>query len=403
MVMIRIILLSGNGSAVENNMIKNNLIINIGSSSKKYHLYKGVELITKAHFEREGDGFVVTYNSEETKKISHEEYFNALAVFCDNATERDFLNDDSSISLIGIRVVSPGEYFTENRIVDDEYLKNLSVMTKRDLAHIGPVQTELENIRKLFPDTKTVAVSDSAFHSTMPQVAKIYSLPQKISIEKDVYRFGFHGISIAGVVHNLKSKNGQIESNVIVCHLGSGASITALRDGQSVDTSMGYSPLEGIMMSSRIGNIDAGAVLYLAESFGLSDLHRIFYSESGLLGLSDLSDDMRVLLDKEKEGHTGAHLAVESFVYNIRKYIGAYASVLGGLDALVFSGTIGERSFILRERICKELEYLNVKINPVKNKSAKSGDDISDVGIRVYVVNGDESEEILRKSLEVVE
>ncbi|MCX6701793.1 MAG: hypothetical protein NTX96_01180 [Candidatus Zambryskibacteria bacterium] len=381
-------------------MEKNILIINIGSSSKKYHLYSGENLLIDAHFEHDKEGFVVTYAGETIKEIISEVYENGLAHFCDVAKKSGCISDTNPISLIGLRLVAPGEYFTKDHIIDNEFIEKLEMVAKNDLTHIEPIQTELGFVAKLFPNIKVVAVSDSSFHLTMPQVARSYAIPTKLAEEKDLYRFGFHGISIASIVHDFTSRPNGIENRIIVCHLGSGASVTALLGGKSLDTSMGYSPLEGLVMSSRVGNIDAGAVLYLAKTQNVDDLQKLFYSQSGLLALSGLSGDMRVLLDAEKDGHTGAHFAIEAFIYNIRKYIGAYAGVLSGIDAIVFSGTIGERAAILRERICKGFEYLNIHVDPEKNKSMVNNVDIAkENGVHIYVMHGDEAGEILRRTV----
>ena len=380
-------------------MEKNVLITNIGSSSKKYHLYLGERPLIDAHFEHDKEGFVVTYGGGKTEEINSEGYKNSLSYFCDVAKKLGHISNTNPISLVGIRVVAPGEYFTKDHVVDGEFVEKLEMVAKKDLTHIEPIQTELGFINKLFPEIKVVAVSDSAFHSTMPQIARLYAIPMKLAEEKDLYRFGFHGISISSIVRNLTARPSGIENRVIVCHLGSGASVTALLDGKSIDTSMGYSPLEGLVMSSRVGNIDAGAVIYLAETRSANDLQKLFYYDSGLLALSDLSGDMRVLIDAEKNGHAGARLAIETFVYNIRKYIGAYSTVLGGVDAIVFSGTIGERSDIIRERICDSLKYLNIRIDLEKNRRMINDVDIAEAGsVSIYIMHGDEAGEILNRS-----
>lgn len=382
-------------------METNILIINIGSSSKKYHLYSGENSLVDAHFEHDKEGFVVTYAGKNSEEISLEDYKNSLSHFCGVAGRFGYVNETNPVSLIGIRLVAPGEYFTKDHVVDDEFIEKLEIVARRDLVHIEPTQTELNFVRKLFPEIKVVAVSDSSFHSTMPQVAKLYAIPMQLAEEKDIYRFGYHGLSISSIARHFLASSSDIKNRIIVCHLGSGASVTALLDGKSVDTSMGYSPLEGLPMSSRVGNIDAGAVLCISDRQNVSDLQKLFYSESGLLALSGLSGDMRVLLDSEKNGHAGARLAVEAFIYNIRKYIGAYATVLGGVDAVVFSGTIGERSDVLRERICNGLEYLNIHLDSGKNKNVINIENIAkDDGVHIYVMHGDEAGEILHKTME---
>jgi len=228
----------------------------------------------------------------------------------------------------------------------------------------------------------------------MPEVSKEYALSRNFIQDMDIHRFGFHGVSLASIVSN-KDLSSVIGGRVIICHLGSGCSVTALLNSLSVDTSMGYSPVSGLTMSSRVGDIDVGATMRILEKNSPEDLRKIFYTESGLLAISELSSDMRILLDAEKNGNKKASLAVETFIYNIQKYIGAYVAVLGGIDAIVFSGTIGERSFVIRERICNKLAYFGVKIDSEKNENAVSGTDISSLGeIKVFVIHSDEASEI---------
>jgi acetate kinase len=238
----------------------------------------------------------------------------------------------------------------------------------------------------------------------MPSVAKYYALPPSLVEDEGVYRFGYHGISLSSIVEALSHRPWGLERKAIICHLGSGASVTAVLDGKSIDTSMGYSPLEGLIMSSRIGTIDVGAVLHVLKKKSVQELQEILYTKSGLLALSGLSDDMRVLIDAEKEGHEGAHRAIEAFAYAIQKHIGMYMAVLGGVDVIVFSGTIGERSFILRDRICQGLSWLNVHLDHEKNTHAKSGDYIGcDGSLGVCVMHSDEDMEIMRKTVAVLE
>lgn len=379
-------------------MEKNILVINIGSSSKKYSLYSEGILLVGAHFERDKEKFEVTYDGEETKEISRNIFTDSLSTFYNVLKKEGHIPEERPLSFIGIRVVAPGEFFTEDRLIDGVFLEKLAIAASQDITHIEPLQKELSRVRELFGEVKIVAVSDSSFHKTMPARAKNYALPKSLIKEEGVRRFGYHGISLSGIVGKLSSRPWGLEKKTIICHLGSGASVTAVLEGKSVDTSMGYSPLEGLVMSSRIGNIDVGAVLHLVGKRGVSDLQKLFYTQSGLLAISGLSDDMRVLIDAEKEGHVGAHEAIETFAYSIQKYIGMYAAVLGGVDVIVFSGTIGERSFILRERICRNLGWLNVHLDGDKNIHAKNGDYIGrDGSLGVCVIHTDEDFEIMKR------
>ncbi len=380
-------------------MEKNILVINIGSSSKKYSFYSGNILILGGHFERDKDRFVVTYEGEESREISQETFTESLVSFYETLKSTVYIHDGWGVSAVGIRIVAPGDYFTNDQLVDDVFIKHLKRVALEDKAHIPPLLKEITKVKELLSSIPIVAISDSAFHSTMHPFAKDYALPREIGSKEDVRRFGYHGISLSSIVTKLSSRPWGLEKRAIICHLGSGASVTAVEEGRSVDTSMGYSPLEGLVMSTRSGNIDVGAVLHLMKKRTIDELQEILYTKCGLLAVSGLSDDMRVLIDAEKGGHGGAHLAIETFAHTIRKYIGMYTSVLGGVDVLIFSGTIGERSFILRERICQHLAWLGVRLDTEKNIHAKSGDYIGAEGtMGVCVIHSDEDMEIMRKT-----
>lgn len=384
-------------------MEKNILIINIGSSSKKYSFYRGEELLCSAHFEHDKEKFEVTYKDEEVREISKNIFNDSLSSFYNALKKGHHLEDEKLLSIIGMRIVAPGDYFTEDRIIDKIFLKNLSLAAKQDITHIEPIQNEIQRISEIFGSIKILAVSDSAFHKTIPDIVKNYALPKALIEEADICRFGYHGVSLSSIVNKLTLREWGLEKKAIICHLGSGASVTAVLEGKSIDTSMGYSPLDGLVMSSRVGNIDVGAVLQLVDKKMVKNLQEILYTKSGLLAISDLSNDMRVLIDAESEGHAGAHNAIETFAYTIRKYIGAYASALGGVDVIVFSGTIGERSYIIRDRICSGLGWLNVYIDGDKNINAKSGDYINRDGtLGVCVVHSDEDYEIMKKSYKFI-
>jgi acetate kinase len=378
-------------------MEKNILVVNIGSSSKKYSFFEKGKLLFDAHFEKNKDTFEVTYGEAETKEISRNVFTDSLSAFLSSLKKEGYL-EGRELDLIGLRLVAPGEYFTEDRIIDDAFLEKLSLVADEDKAHIEPIQKELSRIRELFSDITVIAISDSSFHKTIPSVARNYALPKKLIEEYGIYRFGYHGISLSGIVKKLEQRPLGLEKKVIICHLGSGASVTAVLEGKSISTSMGYSPLDGLVMSSRVGDIDVGAILHLVQKKEVKELQEILYTQSGLLAISGLSNDMRVLIDADKEGHKGAHNAIETFAYSIQKHIAICVAALGGVDVIVFSGTIGERSFILRDRICSNLKWLNVCLDDDRNTHAKSGDYIGKYGtLGVCVAHSDEDGEIVRR------
>jgi acetate kinase len=392
------------------------LIINTGSASKKYALYEDGKKIYNAHFEMEpgnkaGEegGYVVTetFNDTEGKEekvktpISERVFERAQARLLDSVVEKKIIKNRDEISSIGIRIVAPGEYFLQNRIIDKEYLKMIKQALEKVPLHLGPALDEIKMAGKVFGNKKIVGVSDSVFHKNLPDKAKYYAIPIADSRNLGLQKFGYHGISLQSVVSQAEKKLGKLPPKTVVCHLGGGASVTALKDGQSVETSMGFTPLDGLVMATRVGEIDPGAVIYLADKLGLrlSRLEEYFNEKCGLLGLSGKSDDVRDLIKFEAEGDKDSHLALEIYADRLKKYIGAAAAVLGGIDLLIFAGTVGERSFIMRGRICDGLQFLGVDLDmEVNNKSEGIEVEISksESKVKVLVLKTDEMEEMVK-------
>ncbi|MDO8585166.1 MAG: acetate/propionate family kinase, partial [bacterium] len=355
------------------------LIINTGSASKKYAVYSNGAAIFTMHIEKEDGAFVATTNiGEQSQKalVSQADYDAALAYLLATALTMHVIADKNEIAAAGVRIVAPGNYFLTNSIIDDTYLANLRNARERAPLHLGPAIAEIEQLQRALPGASIAGISDSAFHATLPLQARLYNLPEDMAAKYGVYRFGYHGISAQSVITKAQAMLGTLPSRVIICHLGSGASIHAVKDGRSFDTSMGFTPLEGLTMSTRIGNIDAGAVIYLLQKSGMNpaELETYFNTQCGLLGLSGKTPDMRELLELEKSGDQKAKLAIDAFMYSVRKYIGAYVAVMGGLDLLVFTATIGERSFIIRNRICEGLGGLGITLDQEKNNRMVSVD-----------------------------
>lgn len=379
------------------------LIVNIGSSSKKYALYLGDELILSCHFEHEESSFVVTisYDDKVTQEKINKESFNKAIVYFLDIYKKQF--NKSKISTIGVRVVAPGDYFRKHRIIDEEYIEKLNKSMSMAPIHIKATLDEIKLLKKTFPKSKLIAASDSAFHSSMKEVASSYGVSDSLSETYNIKRFGYHGLSVNSVVNKLEDYlNGYLPKRLLVIHLGSGCSITAIKDGETVDTSMGFTPLEGLLMSTRSGSFDPSLVLFLMErGMTASEMEKIFNKESGLLGVSNSTDDMREIIELYKKGDKKAQKAFDLFIYQIIKYVGAYTAVLGGLDAIVFTGTIGERSFIVRERIAFDLQYLGLTINKtINDKTDGSTDKITEIGAKnskvlLCVVPTDESRSIL--------
>jgi acetate kinase len=252
-----------------------------------------------------------------------------------------------------------------------------------------------------------VGVSDSAFHASLPDEYKFYGIPIKDSRALGLYRCGYHGISVQSVVSQTEKIIGYLPEKVIVCHLGGGASITAVRKGQSLNTTMGFTPLEGLVMATRVGDIDPGAVLYLMEKLGKDKkaLGAYFNNDCGLLGLSGKSDDIRKLLVLEQAGNYDAQLALKIYVNKIKQYIGQMAAVLGGLDLLILAGTVGERSFIIRERICAGLEFLGLQLDKKLNNQSEGIEvslEVVNSPVKILVVKTDEMAEIAKAAYKLV-
>lgn len=315
------------------------LTANIGSASRKYALFDGTKEILRAHFE-----------------LDNPDYKKANEVFIKKA------KNYGEIYAVGIRVVAPGAYFQEHKKITDEFLAKLTKAQEFAPLHITSTLKEIHELRALLPNIPFYCASDSAFHKTLPAVASTYALPAELVEKFELHRFGYHGLSLESVVKQLSEKSKKLPEKIVVCHLGSGSSITALKNGKSVDTSMGFSPLEGLVMATRSGSVDPSVILLLAEKSGLtpSELEKKLNTESGLLAVGG-SNDIRELLKMGKNGNANAKLALDLFAYRVRQYIGSYSATLGGIDALVFTGTIGERSEPMRERILQGLDFLHIQ------------------------------------------
>ncbi|MBI3633137.1 MAG: acetate kinase [Candidatus Vogelbacteria bacterium] len=321
------------------------LIVNTGSDSHKYAIYEDGQEFARAHFEKSDDGFVATVFASGLKKqilLTAEQYSESFKHFLFLLKSENIITNLGEVGVIGCRVVAPGEFFWTHSDIDDDYLSRLRSVEKQAPLHITPIIIEIEEIKATLPGVRLVGVSDSEFHKDMPQVARLYSLPREDRENLSIYRYGYHGISVSSTVRKIGVFIGEVPARVIVCHLGGGCSVTAIKDGRSIDTSMGFTPLEGLAMGSRIGNIDSGAALFLGQSRGMSysELETYFNTKCGLLGLSGKTKDVRELIELEKSGDQGAKLALASFAYGVRKYIGSYMAALGGLDLLVFTATI---------------------------------------------------------------
>jgi len=292
--------------------------------------------------------------------------------------------------VVAHRVVHGGTRYWQTTPVTPELLAALDALAPVDPQHMPQAIECIRSMGRTHPELPQVVCFDTAFHHTMPSVARTYAIPRRLA-QAGIVRYGFHGLSYEYVIQRLRELEGAAASGrVIVAHLGNGASLAALRDGQSVDTSMGFSPMSGLVMGTRCGDLDPGLVLYLLRHDGLTpdQVSDLLSSRSGLLGVSETSSDMRDLLEREATD-TRAADAIELFCYHATKYIGAYAAALGGLDILAFTAGIGERAAPIRERICARLGFLGLELDPERNRCHERliSTDASRVKVRIVKTN----------------
>lgn len=358
------------------------LVVNCGSSSIKYQLIEPEteNALAKGKVERIGmEGAVLThkpFDRDEIKIgaeiIDHSagiEYVISILL----SKNHGVIKRKEEIDAVGHRVVHGGETFSGSVLINDEVLKQIRACIEYAPLHNPHNLRGINACMRLLPDIQQVAVFDTAFHQKMPKVAYIYGIPYSLYKKYSVRRYGFHGTShyyVANKVAELLKRDIN-ELKIITCHLGNGCSITAVKKGESVDTSMGFTPLEGLLMGTRAGDIDPAVLLYIMsrEELTMQQGNTLLNKHSGLLGISGISSDMRDLEEERENGNKMAALAIDIFCYRIKKYIGAYFASLGGADSIVFTGGIGENSSLVRKLSLSKLECLGINIDDEKNES----------------------------------
>ncbi|EMA4777600.1 propionate kinase [Salmonella enterica] len=352
------------------------LVINCGSSSIKFSVLDVATCDVLMAGIADGmntENAFLSINGDKPINLSHSNYEDALKAIAFELEKRDLTD---SVALIGHRIAHGGELFTQSVIITDEIIDNIRRVSPLAPLHNYANLSGIDAARRLFPAVRQVAVFDTSFHQTLAPEAYLYGLPWEYFSSLGVRRYGFHGTSHRYVSRrayellDLDEKN----SGLIVAHLGNGASICAVRNGQSVDTSMGMTPLEGLMMGTRSGNVDFGAMAWIAKETGqtLSDLERVVNKESGLLGISGLSSDLRVLEKAWHEGHERARLAIKTFVHRIARHIAGHAASLHRLDGIIFTGGIGENSVLIRQLVIEHLGVLGLTLDVEMNKQPNS-------------------------------
>lgn len=391
------------------------LVLNAGSSSIKFKLFEmqNETVLAEGQVEKIGSASAslhLRWKAAESKQrfdldFACDDHHIALQQIMQQLEEQAILRSPQQLTAIGHRVVHGGETFHKPVVIDDAALTAI-----KDNVPLAPLHNPanlqgIEVARKLAPEVPQIAVFDTAFHQTLPEVAYRYALPESLYREHRVRRYGFHGTSHHYVAKQAASLLGRPidELNLITLHLGNGCSATAIQHGRSVDTSMGMTPLEGLVMGTRSGDLDPALHFYLQRESGFSnaDIEKIFNKESGLKGLCDVSD-MRQIQELAEAGNTAAQLAEAIFVYRIRKYIGAYLAVVGPLDALIFTGGIGENSVRIRQLICADLEHLGITLNESANQSGLPRIHCADAPVEVLMIPTNEELEIARCARELV-
>jgi acetate kinase len=395
----------------------NILVLNCGSSSVKYQFINPQQqkILAQGIVERIGMSGAVLRNKRydgDDIAISGEILDHAIAIDYILAVllskNHGVITDKSEIDAVGHRVVHGGETFTKSALINEDVINGI-----RDNIELAPLHNphNLRGIMACFshlPDTPQVAVFDTAFHQQMPPHAYLYGIPYSLYRRYKIRRYGFHGTSHRYVAaRTAKLMNKPLSSlKLITCHLGNGCSMAAINRGVSIDTSMGFTPLEGLLMGTRSGDMDPSVILYIMakEELGSSEANALLNKHSGLMGISGVSSDMRDILSETKEDNKQAGFAFDIFCYRIKKYIGAYAAALGGVDAVIFTGGIGENSAEVRSRCLSGLSYLGIHIDDELNTSSKKEKSISkpDSSVSVFVVPTNEELMIALDTMEIV-
>lgn len=380
------------------------LIINPGSSSKKFSLFTDGRLVFCIRYERQEDMIEVCTTSatgerQKCEFVSEATYKNALVDVLKRATGLKAITRAQDITMVGVRLVVPGQLFQKHQIITSDLVATLRERAISAPLHIPPTLYEIEQVMIEMPDVPVVGVSDSAFHSSIPDSNRRYSIPDHDMQQFEIQRFGYHGISVSSVVRELPRIVGAVK-RVIVCHVGSGISLTAVQDNQSIDTTMGYSPLSGMVMGTRAGDIDPGALLELmrVKQFSVNDIYKYLSTECGLKGLSGQAD-LRTLLQRASCGDEASEQALTILKNRFQKQLLGLMAALGGVDAIVFTGTAVERSSELRAHLLDGLDWLELAIDKNRNDEIVGGHGLisyPEAKVVVAVIKTSEEVEMLR-------
>lgn len=353
-------------------------VLNAGSSSLKYQLInaKTGELKASGLVERIGIDGILKHEIGENKKLTfelpiptHKEAIELVLRILTN-DETKVINSITEIEAIGHRVVHGGEYFKQSILINEDVIKKIEELIPLAPLHNPANILGIKICKELMPNVPNVATFDTAFHQTMPEENFLYAVPYSDYTEHHLRKYGFHGTSHYYVSNEAIKILNKKDSKIIVCHLGNGSSVCAVKNGKSINTSMGLTPLEGLIMGTRSGDIDAGVIPYLMEKKGL-DTHQIINylnKKSGILGISGISSDLREVIKASNDGDKRSKIAIEMLCGRIKKYLCSYAGLMHGVDAICFTAGIGENSDLIREKVCQGLEFMGIEIDTEKNK-----------------------------------
>lgn len=396
----------------------NILVLNCGSSSVKYKLIeiKANKVLAEGGIEKIGlpDAFIkFKFGNEKIQQdLDINDHVGAIKSILDNLTSKEYgcIKDFKEIDAVGHRVVHGGEKFNKSVLINDEVIAKIKECYGIAPLHNPVNMAGIDAINEVLPEVPQVGVFDTAFHQTMPAKSYMYALPYKYYAEDGVRRYGFHGTSHRYVSQRVCEFLG-VEpkgKKIITCHVGNGGSITAVKDGKSIDTSMGLTPTEGLMMGTRCGDVDPGALIFLMDKHNLNskDMLNVVNKESGLAGVSGVSSDMREITAAAKQGNEKAILSLEMYEQRITKYVGAFAAVMGGVDIIVFTGGVGEHQSSTRANVCKPLRFMGVEIDNAAN-DANNGDEgiisTPNSAVKVVVIPTDEEYMIAKDTEAIIE
>lgn len=392
------------------------LVLNCGSSSIKYQFIdtKTQTALARGGIERIGmsDAVISQFRSDgDTIRLVSEildhtvaiEYVLALLL----SKNHGVLDDKDDIEAVGHRVVHGGEEFSGSVYITDDVIRVLQDNIDLAPLHNPPNIKGIQAVKRIIPEAPQCGIFDTSFHAHMKPDAFLYGIPYELYRKYKIRKYGFHGTShrfVANIAAEMLGKPAS-ELKIITAHLGNGCSMAAVKNGISIDTSMGFTPLEGLLMGTRSGDIDTSVILYIMgkEGLSLSEANTLLNKHSGLIGISGDSSDMREIISSMKDGNKRAKIAFDIFCYRIKKYVGSYSAAMGGLDALVFTGGIGENSSEVRDAVCSDMEFLGIKLNEEKNRNKENDISASDSKTKVFRIPTNEELVIALDTAEIVE